>query len=355
MKKLGSIPRRALAVAASATIGLIGAVALASPASAHHSEVEGVPYCDTDTGQWVVTWTVNSFAPREASAYKLVEVESTPATHPVSNIGVTDTDEYPHRTNRELVGEQRLPGDATSASLGVRAQWSNGYEESELRRGSLTFEGPCEQSPEPSVEHTSTCDELVLTVDNPEDAETIAVQITTSAGDEEVGDVEAGGSWTVSFPADEEVTYQVTIDETVYAEGSWENPGDCDTEIEVPIAWRFDCESLTVEVTNPLDEEAIEATVTSGEETKTLTVEPGGTAEATFDAEPGTVATVTIGEESHEVAWEQPEDCEDPGAGGGLPETGASTGIVIGAALALLALGGGLFLVARRRRVTFTA
>jgi LPXTG-motif cell wall-anchored protein len=38
-----------------------------------------------------------------------------------------------------------------------------------------------------------------------------------------------------------------------------------------------------------------------------------------------------------------------------LPVTGTSTGIIAGAALALLTFGGGLYLFARRRRISFTA
>jgi LPXTG-motif cell wall-anchored protein len=73
--------------------------------------------------------------------------------------------------------------------------------------------------------------------------------------------------------------------------------------------------------------------------------------------------TVTIGEE--QVELEEPvasfdEDaeglgCGDDGEGGELPTTGISTGIIAGGAVLLLALGGGLFLIARRRRVTFQA
>lgn len=52
-----------------------------------------------------------------------------------------------------------------------------------------------------------------------------------------------------------------------------------------------------------------------------------------------------------------PEEEEPGGEGGGdeLPVTGASTGIMAGAAAGLVGLGGALYLVARRRRVSFTA
>jgi LPXTG-motif cell wall-anchored protein len=46
-----------------------------------------------------------------------------------------------------------------------------------------------------------------------------------------------------------------------------------------------------------------------------------------------------------------------PGGGGGgdLPVTGAAVGGIVGAAAVLLAIGAGLFLLARRRRINFTA
>jgi hypothetical protein len=343
--------RRVLAFAASAVIGAIGAVALAGPASAHHSEVAGEPVCDTATGEWVVTWTINSFAPAEAPQFKLVEVQVTPPGSPVSNIAVTEGENFPHATGTALVGVQRLPGDAESASLAVRAKWSNGYEEADLRSGQVYFDGPCDKPTEPGpVEFSdaSTCDELTVTATNPEDGELVEVTIATSAGEENGFSLEPGASDFVTFPATEGLTYEVTVDGTVVHSGEWQNPGDC---VRVPISSRPDCDSLTIEVTNPLEDEAIEAVVSSGDVTQTLTVAPGETGEVTVDATEGTVATVTIGGDTKEIFWEQPRGCD----GGGLPVTGAPTGVAIGAALALLGVGGGLFVLARRRRITFTA
>jgi LPXTG-motif cell wall-anchored protein len=50
-----------------------------------------------------------------------------------------------------------------------------------------------------------------------------------------------------------------------------------------------------------------------------------------------------------------PSTTPAPGAGGGLPVTGSAVGGTVAAAAALLVLGVGLFLVARRRRIRFTA
>jgi hypothetical protein len=51
------------------------------------------------------------------------------------------------------------------------------------------------------------------------------------------------------------------------------------------------------------------------------------------------------------AAPESPE----PGEGGGLPVTGASTGVVAIVALLLVAFGGAMYVIARRRRIRFTA
>jgi LPXTG-motif cell wall-anchored protein len=358
VKRSRSVRRRVLAVAASAAVGLIGAVVLATPASAHHSEVKGVPVCDTETGEWVVTWTVTSVAPPGVDFYRLVDVQLTPEGSSVSNIAVTEGRGFPYSTGAPLVGEQRLPGDAESASLGVKAKWNNRFEESDLKWGEVTFGGPCEVEtppPGPGVDDVPTCDDLTVVVTNPADGEPVTVTVTTSTGEEATEEVAPGADFTSTFPAEAGLTYQVTTEDgEVLGEGEWQEPEDCEPEaVEIPIASRSDCDTLTVEVTNPLADQAIEATLTSGDETATLTIAAGETGEATFDAEEGTVVTVTIGDDSEEIAWTEPDDCD--GAGGGLPVTGASTGIVAGAALALLAVGGGLFLVARRRRITFTA
>jgi LPXTG-motif cell wall-anchored protein len=352
VKRSRPMYRRALAVAGSAVIGLIGAAVLASPASAHHTEVKGVPICDTETGEWVVTWTVNSFAPTDAPTFRLIDVVVTPEGSTVSNIVETQGDGFPHRSGAPLTGEQRLPGTATSASLGVQAKWSNGFMEENLKTGAVTFEGTCAKPVgEVEASDASTCDELTVTATNPEDGAATTVTVTTSAGDSEEFDLEPGADHSVSFPGAEGLTYEVIVDGTVIASGGWTDPGECD--LKPSIASQPDCDSLTIEVTNPFEDEAIEATVTSGDVTETLTVEPGQTGEITIDAEAGTVATVTAGDTTEEITWTEPANCG--GSGGDLPVTGSSTGIVVGAALALLAVGGGLFLVARRRRITFTA
>lgn len=276
-----SVPRRLLAVAASAFIGAVGAVALASPASAHHTYVNGAPECpDPETGEWVVEWTIDSWDPTRhpgfnVETYELVSFSTQPAGLELA--------EFPLNVSRgvdeSFVVQQIVPGDVDRVKLSVEARWDNQATSTD-KSGWVQRPAPCEDEGE--------------------------------------------------------------------------------QEVEVPIAWASDCDSLFVKVDNPLEEGDLEVSITSGDVTENLTIAPGESEEVSFDAEEGTVATVTIGDESTEVVWEEPEDCEEPeeGEGGGdeeLPLTGGSTPLIVGGALALLAAGAGLFLVARRRRLTFTA
>lgn len=144
-------------------------------------------------------------------------------------------------------------------------------------------------------------------------------------------------------------------------------------------SWTFDCDVLTITVRHPSaapDPEpevtlmAVEAPITftftaSNGEVAEVTVEPGGEETVQFAASEGLTVTVAIDGEPVELeepieitsdAWAELEcDEGDEGEGGELPVTGASTALLAAGALVMLALGGGLFLIARRRRVTFTA
>jgi LPXTG-motif cell wall-anchored protein len=70
-------------------------------------------------------------------------------------------------------------------------------------------------------------------------------------------------------------------------------------------------------------------------------------------ASAGLIVTVLIdGVKAKIVTYLKPAECG--GGGGGLPVTGARTGLLIGGGIGLVAVGAGLFLLFRRRRVTFT-
>jgi LPXTG-motif cell wall-anchored protein len=120
---------------------------------------------------------------------------------------------------------------------------------------------------------------------------------------------------------------------------------------------------MTIGLDNPADgvKFTLDFATSKGEE-RTLVVNPGEKKSETFSAAPGfsvklTYTATVEGEtfsDTTTLKYEQPEDC-DGGNGGGLPVTGAAAGGLAGGAGALLAVGAGLFFMARRRKVNFTA
>jgi LPXTG-motif cell wall-anchored protein len=95
-------------------------------------------------------------------------------------------------------------------------------------------------------------------------------------------------------------------------------------------------------------------------EKRTLTVKPGEKKSEKFSATPGFTLTITAEgvEGSETIEYERPEDCDSSGGGAGEPElplTGAAAGGIAGGAALLLAAGAFLFVMARRRKVKFTA
>ena len=98
---------------------------------------------------------------------------------------------------------------------------------------------------------------------------------------------------------------------------------------------------------------------TYGDKTESRTVAPGSAEKVSFpagDEETALVALPELGLEL-EVVY-APEGCGGGGGGEeppGLPVTGAAAGGIAAGAIALLALGAVLFVMARRRRIHFTA
>jgi LPXTG-motif cell wall-anchored protein len=283
VNRLRSLPRRVLAVASSALLGLLGgAVLLTGPVAAHTSTVEGSCTWDADAAEWVVTWTVTSDAPADVDAYRLVSVEATPPGSAVTGIEPTaESGVFPHDAQQPLVGEQRLPEGTTAASLAVLAEWDNGQQDDEARRGELSIPAGCAQ-PDLLSQWSLGCDSVTITITNPTD-EAATVTFVPSTGNAVPVEIAGGGSVTVEFPPTPGLSVDVLVgDESIV---------DPDEPIEV-----------------------------SAEQVNALEC-----------------------------------DEDDDGGGGGLPATGTSALIVAAGALALLALGAGLYLIARRRRIRFTA
>jgi LPXTG-motif cell wall-anchored protein len=289
--------RRTAVLAAGALIGLSGAFALAGPASAHHNIVSGESSCDKVTGEWIVDWKVQAVG--NAPTYKWTEVTLTPEGTTIDNsdLAVNGKD---LKNNEPLTGKQRVPGTATSSSLTVKAVWTTGNASA---TGTVPLEGKCEKTPS---EEPST-------------------------------------------PTEEPSTPPVIPSDL---------PGEAEPVLEA------DCDTMTIGLDNPAD--GVEYTLkfkTSKGETRTLVIKPGEKKTEKFSATTGFKIDLTITatyegkvfSETVPIEYEQPEDCDTSGSGGGLAKTGAAAGTVAGGAGALLAIGAGLFFMARRRKVKFTA
>ncbi|MEU7917160.1 cell wall anchor protein [Micromonospora zamorensis] len=386
--------RRVAAIAAGALIGLAGIGVVASPASAHYTVPSGQAICDTATGEWVVTWTVKSIAHYSSTGFKLHSVKLAPENTTVTNIVETAGNNYPHDVNTPLTGVQRVPGSATKATLAVKAKWNDGYKEESARKGEVTFGGTCAKeetpvtpSPEPTqptptptpttptpttppavtvptASFASDCDGAVtVTLANAADATTAAKLTVKAKGFEKTYTVQPGASkGDIVVPAK---AGEITVsegDKAVDKPYTWASPEDCVKPGEPQAGYESTCDKLVFGFANPKDGKAFEVTLTPNKgEAQKRTVEPGQTVFVEFEAFEGlTVTPAAEGlDDTAPIAWEKPAEC-NPGQGGGkdepaLPLTGAATGGIIAGAVVLLAAGAGLFVMARRRRVRFTA
>lgn len=141
-------------------------------------------------------------------------------------------------------------------------------------------------------------------------------------------------------------------------------PADCELP-ELPAvssASELRCDVLAITIDNPTDDGVV---LTFSPSTGTaFPVEVGGGESATVELPASAGLTVDVLFQGRSIldlpvevgsAELADQDCDEGGSGGDLPATGLPLVMVAIGAAALLGLGFGLYLVARRRRITFTA
>ncbi|WFE38884.1 cell wall anchor protein [Micromonospora sp. WMMD998] len=307
--------RRAAALTTGALIGLAGVAVVAAPAAAHHPEPSG-SYCATKDGTVTVTWSVIS-SERDISG-RITKLESTVPGDITGGLAVGA--ELKKQGDGPLTGTQThtFTGRIPELKLTVGAHWDRGRqshdgERTVVARPSRNCEVVESPSPSPSATSPSPSASPSPSPTSPEPTPTPSASVPPSPS-------------TPAAPA------------------------------EPIFKLDQDCDSMTFIVENPATGAPFTATLTTEKGvTKKLVSEPGKAASVEFDAYPGLKVTVRydVAEESETIPYTQPEDCS--GQGGGLPVTGPAAGAIAGGATLLLAAGAVLYVVARRRRISFTA
>ncbi|TYC04752.1 LPXTG cell wall anchor domain-containing protein [Micromonospora sp. WP24] len=139
--------RRPLAVLGAALLGLIGTVAVAAPASAHHTTIKATVDCDQLSGERVITWSVENSERNKAVTLQRVTAEpntpvnlKTDETKPLQGavIGNAGT----------IEAVQRVPSDTKTAKLAVHGLWeANGQEADNDGSINLPVDQPCNPAP----------------------------------------------------------------------------------------------------------------------------------------------------------------------------------------------------------------
>ncbi|SCG62904.1 cell wall anchor protein [Micromonospora humi] len=309
--------RRAAVLTAGALIGLAGVATVAAPAAAHHPEPSG-SYCATKDGKVTVTWSVIS-SERDISG-RITKLESTVPGDITGGLSVGA--ELKKQSEGPLTGTQThtFTGEIPELKLTVGAHWERGRQSHDGERTVVAQPSrncEVEESPSPSPSSPTPTPSASAT---PEPTEPPAPTPTPSAS------TPPSPSATPSAPA------------------------------EPIFKLDQDCESMTFTVENPAKGVPFTATLTTEKGvTKKLVSEPGKTTSVEFDAYQGLKVTVKydVVEDSETIPYTQPKDCS--GQGGGLPVTGPAAGAIAGGAVLLLGAGAVLYVVARRRRISFTA
>lgn len=180
--KRTSLTRRLLAGAAGLTIGVAGALAVASPAFAHHPTVDGSAICDQLTGEWVITWTVGTAATTFHAELTDVQLETDPADSDLPDLSIIKIGaEIPFDADNpvKLTEQQRLPGDTEiqSVTLTVEALFENG--DQDARYATVEIDGTCEERElEFGFTPVVTCDLLLFLVINDGEEDGVGMALT---------------------------------------------------------------------------------------------------------------------------------------------------------------------------------
>jgi hypothetical protein len=320
--------RRTTSVVAGLLLGMAGVAALAAPASAHSPDIQANKPCLEADGHWTVLWKIGNDYPADATVGEIsatAKTEGSDATTPVQVHGPAVEPDAVAKANTAGNWKDSLAAttgitDAkvTSVTLKVILVWPDGY----------TNDGQGDhRTPE------------TLTVDTP------TAKCTPAGGTPSSSSASATPTPTNTKPGLPIPT-----------------PPTGEPNVFTPLL-EEDCSTITIGADNPADGITWKFVFkTSKGEERSFTLKPGEKKSEKFSATEGFSVKVTISvtvqgqtfSDFTTIDYQKPDNCTG-GEGGGLPVTGAAAGGIAGTAAAVLALGAVLFVLARRRKVKFTA
>ncbi|GIF02972.1 LAETG motif-containing sortase-dependent surface protein [Actinoplanes siamensis] len=346
MKLSKSSFRRTGTVVAGAAVGLIGVMTTAMPALACHPNIKPASACVNNDGTWVVEWTVqasdNAFGDGKVGKVEYSATTTKPSdadkAQTISFTGIAEGDKLSHFS--KLHATQTVSKETETATLKITGEWkrNNGSnfidaknlstnKPTEVCKGQPELPNPGESTQPNPAESTKPSNPGESTKPNP--AESTKPSNPGESTQPVPGTSSSASQAAPSKPAEEVVTEpQLVYDNT--------------------------CDNLTVGVVVPDDnKESVTVKFTPNKgDAKTVTAKPGETKTVDFDAAAGLVVTASAeGQEDTTIDYEAPADCDT----GALAVTGSNSSTIAGGAVLVLLVGAGLFFMARRRKVRFTA
>lgn len=365
--KLNSPLRRAASVLAGALIGLTGVAVVAAPASAHATEVSGKAVCDTATGTQLVTWTLTNDYDADAT---VSELKTAPNAVEGLETGLVIPKAEGHgygRNNGELVVTQKVPGDATEATVSFKSLWAvDGYID-DVNQAAVSLEGPCKADETPCVtagqatfHHTfgvteggstatvSLDDGIKLCAGEPvtlvsyfapkpqfsvpqyafdNDTDTITNEHRSVTLSVDVPDCNTQVD--LFFGGEDDIIQEITKDGPRYGDKKlgggglggrskgpqgWYNGGKngCQTPAVEPLSQCDGAVSLNLSNNGQISKYAVDFTVKAGEFSKTVTVAAGKGETVDVPAGSGTITVSADGMKDVVYDWATPADCELP-------------------------------------------
>ncbi|GIF10499.1 LAETG motif-containing sortase-dependent surface protein [Actinoplanes teichomyceticus] len=330
--------RRTGTVIAGTALGLVGVMSSAMPALACHPEIGKTTSCVNNDGTWVVNWSVTPSDNQLGEGVVSTVSYEPAAPQTISFDGIKEGDALKWRET--LTATQKLEAGANVATLHVTGTWGKHMAGRDVTVNKPTT--PCENQPEPSASVSSPAQpEPSGSVSTPAQPEPSA-SVSTPAQPEPSTSTSTSTAPSASTPASPSTTASTPSETPVVTEPQFVYDTTCDTltvGIEVPADWK---ESLTVTFKPSVGD------------SKTVTAAPGETKTVDFEASKGLKVTATpkgYEDEAATITYRAPEGCEDEE----LALTGSNTSTIAGGAALVLVVGAGLFYMARRRKIRFTA